>query len=75
MVDFENAAGFKIMSIIIKNIESEKNKLEKFCFKLKIKKFCFLGEFVFVIIKYMLKCLYKLGEYYGCSKEIFLRFF
>ena len=55
MVDCENMLGFIIMTAIMKIIASEKNRPEKFCLMLKIKKFLFCSVFVFVIIKYMLK--------------------
>ena len=55
MVDCENNAGFEIIKIIIKKIIKEKTSPEKFLFMLKIKKFDFFNEIVFVILKYMLK--------------------
>ena len=42
MVDEENKDGFEIINAMIKIIEPEKIKPEKFCFMLKIKNFDFL---------------------------------
>lgn len=71
IVEDEKSSGFEIISIIIKIMRLEKNRPEKFCLMLKIKNFDFLREIVFVIVKYMLKCLYKLEVLYGKSKEVF----
>ena len=57
IVDFENNSGFEIINIITNIIRPEKSKPEKLFLMLKIKNFGFLREIVFVIIKYMLKCL------------------
>ena len=59
IVEDEKSSGLEMISIIIKMMRPEKNNPVKFCFMLKIKNFGFLREIVFVILKYMLKCLYK----------------